>query len=58
MAKKITISFTPTQLVALTDLLDTISAISDGFDDDGTTKKQIKKIDSLLLKHGYKRKYN
>lgn len=57
MAKKITISFTPTELVTLTDLLDTISAISDNIDDDETTKKQIKKIDSLLLKHGFKRQY-
>lgn len=55
MANKIKLEITELELLALTDSLDTLSAVSDGINDDGTLKKDIKKLDKMLLRHGYKR---
>ena len=59
MAKKIKLELTPQQFECLIDIIDTTSA-STPFDDD-TAKEQlrnVKLLDSMLLKHGYKRKFN
>lgn len=58
MAKKITLELTESELIALTDCLDTYSALSDGISDDGTAKKDLKKVDKMLKKNGYKRAYS
>lgn len=58
MAKKHKLELTELELYALIDLIDTFSSLSDGIDDDGTAKKSLKKVDSMLKKNGYKRVYN
>lgn len=55
---KITLNLTKTELVALTDLLDTFSSLSDSIEDDGTAKKDLKKVDKMLIKNGWKRIYS
>lgn len=57
MKNKHTLTLTSLELLALTDALDTLSAISDSVDDDGTLKKDLKKLDKMLLKNGFKRQY-
>ena len=54
----ITLSLTKTELIALTDSLDTLSTLSDSIDDDGSVKKDIKKIDKMLLRNGWKREFS
>lgn len=55
---KITLNLTKAELLALTDILDTFSSLSDGIDDDGSAKKDLRKVDKMLLKNGWKRKFN
>lgn len=54
---RIILSLTPSELIALTDILDSFSIISEGIEDDGISKKDLKKLDKMLLRHGYKRQY-
>ena len=42
------------ELSALCDLLDTYSALSESIEDDGTAKKDLRKVDNMLKKNGYK----
>lgn len=59
MAKKITLEMTSREFSALIDIADTISAmlgVGSDFDDEG--KRNIKAIDRMLAKNGYKRKNN
>jgi len=59
MAKKIIIQMTDVELTAIIDIIDTLSAMlgtgDEGFDG---MDKTIRKVDKMLLKNGYKRKYN
>ncbi|MDR4892251.1 MULTISPECIES: hypothetical protein [unclassified Chryseobacterium] len=55
---KITLVLTKIELLALTDILDSFSALTDSIDDDGVSKKDLKKIDKMLLKNGWKREYS
>lgn len=56
--KKHRLLLTDLELIALTDILDTFSSLSDGIEDGGTAKKYLKKIDKMLLKNGFKREYS
>lgn len=56
--KKHKIELTDLELLALLSVLDNYSSISDGIDDDGTAKKELKKVDKMLNKNGYKREYS
>ena len=58
MAKVIILKMTEKELIALTDCLDTYSALSEGLMDDGTALKDLKKVDKMLKKNGYKRMYH
>ena len=58
MARPIKLELTQSELLHLTDALDTLSSLADGINDDGTLRKQIKALDKMLLRHGWKRKYN
>lgn len=46
------------EILALTDILDAFSAISDGIEDDGTAKEYLKRVDKMLNRNGFKRLYN
>lgn len=52
----ITLKVTKSELIALTDSIDTLSALH--IEDDGSKNKDIKKIDKMLLRNGFKRQYN
>lgn len=56
--KKHTLQLTKLELLALIDILDTFSAIRESFDDDGQSRRDLKKVDKMLHKNGYKRQYN
>ncbi len=58
--KKIKIEMTESELSAIVCLMDDISAMCGGTEQDTTDnwKKQIKLIDKMLNRNGYKRKYN
>jgi len=56
--KKHKLELTDLELLALLSVLDNYSSISDGIDDDGTSKKELKKVDKMLNKNGYKREYS
>lgn len=55
--KKHILELTDLEILALVDILDSFSAISDSIEDDGTAKKSLKKVDKMLNKNGYKRQY-
>lgn len=62
MAKKITLEFTERQFECLISLIETIEAMhgcsdgdGDGSEFDDETKKEIKNLDRMLNKNGYKR---
>ena len=55
MAKKIKLELTEVQFNALISVVDSASAV---FDEDVITKKEIKAIDRMLKKNGYKRIHN
>lgn len=54
----VTLKLTKQELLALCSCLDSFSALAEGISDDGTARKEIKKIDKGLLRNGYKREYN
>jgi hypothetical protein len=56
-SSKKTLKLTDLELLALMDILDTYSALSDGIMDDGTAKKDLRKVDKMLKKNGYKRQF-
>ena len=58
MAQKIKLELTQLEFEALTDLIDTYSALAEGINDDGTAQKDFKKVDKMLNKNGYKRAYS
>lgn len=45
------------EILALTDLIDTYSALSESIGD-GTAQKDLKIVDKMLLRNGYKRVHN
>lgn len=55
--KKHTLELTSLELLALIEILDTFNSISDGIEDDGQAKKDLKKVDKMLNKNGFKRNY-
>jgi hypothetical protein len=55
--KKHKIELTDLELIALIDILDSFSSISDGICDDGQAKKDLKKVDTMLKKNGFKREF-
>ena len=57
MAKKIKLELTERQFEALIDTIDNTSAMIGCGDDDDVWEKNIKLLDRMLLKNGYKRKY-
>jgi hypothetical protein len=58
MSKKIKLELTKLEFIALIDSIDTYSSLCDGINDDGTSRKDLKKVDEMLKKNGYKRIYN
>lgn len=54
---KITLVLTRSELLALTDTLDSFSAMSDNIFEDGSTKNDIKKLDKMLLRNGWRRQH-
>jgi len=56
--KKHKLELTELEMLALIDILDSFSAISEGIEDDGSARKDLKKVDAMLKKNGYKRTYN
>jgi len=56
--KKHKIELTDLELIALIEILDTFSALSDGIDDGGESKKALKKTDLMLNKNGFKREFS
>lgn len=58
MTKKIKLELTPRQFEALIEVTDTLSASLGGGDQDDLLRKEIKLVDKMLLKNGYKRNYN
>ncbi len=56
--KKHKLELTGLELLALIDILDTFSSLSDGISDDGSAKKDMRKVDLMLKKNGFKRTYN
>ena len=60
MAKKIKLELTEPQFIALIDVVDTLSAMlgTGDADFDLLGAKQIRAIDRMLLKNGYKRKHS
>lgn len=60
MAKKIKLEVTEAQLLAIVDIADTLKSMV-GTDDEDFNKealKQIRLIDTMLNKNGYKRKFS
>lgn len=55
--KKHILELTDLEILALIDILDSFSSFSDGIEDDGEAKKDLKKVDLMLKKNGYKRNY-
>jgi hypothetical protein len=55
--KKIILELTELEMEALTDLIDTYSALSEGISDDGAAQRDLKKVDNMLKKNGFKRAY-
>ena len=55
--KKHILELTDLEILALVDILDTFSSVKESFDDDGTATKDLKKVDKMLNKNGYKRQY-
>jgi hypothetical protein len=55
--KKIILELTELEMLALTDLIDTYSALSEGISDDGEAQRDLKKVDNMLKKNGFKRAY-
>jgi len=55
--KKIILELTELEMEALTDLIDTYSALSEGISDDGEAQRDLKKVDNMLKKNGFKRAY-
>ena len=58
MAKKIKLEFTEAQFLALIDITDDISAMTGCGDRDNYWNKNVKLIDRMLKKNGYKRTHN
>jgi hypothetical protein len=60
MAKKIKLELTEPQFTALIDVVDTLSSMlgTGDADFDLIGAKQIRAIDRMLLKNGYKRKHS
>ena len=56
--KYITLKLTQHELISLCDCLDSFSALAAGISDDGSAKKDIKKVDKGLLRNGFKREHN
>lgn len=56
--KKHKLELTEKEFIALINLLDTYSSISDGIEDDGEAKDELKTVDEMLKRNGYKRVYN
>lgn len=57
MSKKIKLEITEAQLRAIICITDDISAMSGCGDNDGEWNKNVKLVDRMLTKNGYKRKY-
>lgn len=57
MKNKHKLELTNLEILALIEILDTFSAISDGIDDNGQSKKCMIKVDKMLNKNGFKRNY-
>jgi len=57
-AKYIELTATKVELKALLESIDSLSAMIDGLEDDGTMRKDIRSIDRMLKRSGYKRKYS
>ena len=55
---KHSLKLTDLELIALVDVLDVFSSISDGFDDDGQAKASLRIVDKMLNKNGYRRQYS
>lgn len=58
MAKKIVLEITEKQFEALIDIIDESSGQIGCGDDDELRIHRIKLLDKMLLKNGYKRKFN
>ena len=56
--KKHKIELTDLELIALIEILDTFSALSDGIWDNGEAKKALKRTDAMLKKNGFKREFS
>lgn len=57
MAKKIKLEITEAQLLAIINMADDMSAMIGGGDNDSDWIKNIKLVDKMLNKNGYKRKF-
>lgn len=55
--KKHILELTDLEILALINILDIFSSVKEGFDDDGIATKDLKKVDKMLNKNGYKRRY-
>jgi hypothetical protein len=58
MKKKHSLELTDLEILALISIIDTYSTLSESIWDDGTAQKELKKVDKMLLKNGYKRTYS
>lgn len=56
--KYIELTVTKVELKALLESIDSLSAIADGIEDDGSMRKDIRSLDRMLKRNGYKRKYS
>jgi len=52
------LKLTDLELVTLCSVLDTYSALVEGIEDDGTALKELRRVDRMLKKNGYKRQHN
>lgn len=56
--KYIELTATKVELKALLESIDSLSAMADSIEDDGSMIKDIRSLDRMLKRNGYKRKYS
>jgi len=56
--KKHKLELTDLELISLVSILDTFSAVSDGFWDNYESKKDLNRVDKMLEKNGFKREHH
>jgi hypothetical protein len=57
-AKKHKLEMTSLELLSLIDILVSFSAVRDSFDDDGQALIDLRKVDKMLNRNGYKRRHS